>query len=258
VLVLATLGAPGPPRRRRRPWSAEPEATPASLPLTRVTAIRASAPFGSAEEAAAWLDEATEADDTVDVLLADALGLLNQALHVRAVAAGDPRSERSVSVERAAAARIGFGSGEETAAGRFADAREIDLHGRSGGSRRRQREEELRPQSRLAAVLGGRERLDVCETMLLRARVDHDAGRDREAALQLRAGLEAMRFESQDGAGDPGHESDMAELEERRPAVEAAADAAVRRELDAEEGQTVAAGLRLAERILRRRRVLGD
>ena len=66
---------------------------------------------------------------------------------------------------------------------------------RSGGSRRRRREAELQPQERLAAVLGARERFDSCETLLLRARADLDAGRMREAALQLRVGLEALLVE---------------------------------------------------------------
>lgn len=256
--MLETLGAPGPPRRRRRPRNAEPADPPASLPLTRVTAIRAAAPFDSVAEAARWLDEATEADDTVDTLIADAVGLLNRALHARAVAAGDPRSERSVSLERTAAARIGFGSGEETAAGRFAEAREIDVHGR-GGSRRRQREEELRQQSRLAALLGGREGLDVCETMLLRARVDLDAGRCREAALQLRAGVQSMLAELRGGIGDDaGHDKDMAELEERSDAVEEAATTAIGGGLSGQQREAVAVALGLAERILRRRRVLAS
>src|SRR6478735_2102610 len=83
-------------------------------------------------------------------------------------------------------------------------------------SRRRQREEELRPQERVAAVLRGREQLDTCETLLLRARSDLDAGREREAALQLRVGLEALLAELKDALADPGHEEDMAVLSERR------------------------------------------
>ena len=48
-------------------------------------------------------------------------------------------------------------------------------------------------------MLGGRERVDVCETLLLRARADLDAGREREAALQLRVGLEALLAELKGG-----------------------------------------------------------
>ena len=116
----------------------------------------------------------------------------------------DPGARRSPS-------RIGYGSGEEVAAGRFTAAREVDVRA-GGASRRRRRAEELRPQERLAAVLGGRERIDACETLLLRARADLDAGRSREAALQLRVGLEALLVELPGALADPGHEEDMATL----------------------------------------------
>ena len=127
--------------------------------------------------------------------------------------------------------RIGYGSGEEVAAGRFTEARDVDVRA-SGASRRRRREEELRPQERVAAVLGGRERIDACETLLLRARADLDAGRHREAALQLRVGLEALLVELDGALADPGHEEDMATLNERRSEVGEAANAALRGELD--------------------------
>src|SRR6476620_6597312 len=72
VLVVKTLGAPAPPaRRRRRPRQIESGAELSTLPLTRMTAVRAFAPFESEEDAARWLDEATEAEDTADVLVAD-------------------------------------------------------------------------------------------------------------------------------------------------------------------------------------------
>ena len=60
--MVKALGAPAPPaRRRRRARKVEPGADPATLPLARVTAVRAFAPFESEEDAARWLDEATEA-----------------------------------------------------------------------------------------------------------------------------------------------------------------------------------------------------
>ena len=49
----------------------------------------------------------------------------------------------------------------------------------------------LRPQERLAAILGGRDVALACEELALRARLDADAGRWREAAFQLRVALEA-------------------------------------------------------------------
>jgi hypothetical protein len=205
-------------------------------------------------EAARWLDEACEAEDTIDVLVDEGLALLNRALHAQAVAAATPRAVSELNAEVAERILIGYGSGEEVAAGRFRDARGVGVGSRT--SRRRQREEELRPQERVAALLGGREQLDACETLLLRARADLDAGRDREAALQLRVGLEALLVELKDALSDPGHEEDMATLDERRSEAGSAANAALQGDLGAEQRNQVEALLAISERILRRRRVL--
>jgi len=255
VLVVRTIGAPPPPRRRRRrPRRAEAGAEPSSLPLTRVTAIRASAPLETEEAAARWLDGAVEAEDTSDTLVADAVALLNRALHAQAVAGADPHAQE-LTPERSVAVRIGYGSGEQTACGEFAAAREIDVWA-SGASQRRRRDEELRPQERVAAVLGGRERLDACETLLPRARADLGAGRGREAALQLRVGLEALLAELEGAVRDPGHDEDMAALRERRGEAGEAANAALRGDLTPDQLGAVAELLSLCERVLRRRRVL--
>jgi hypothetical protein len=253
VLVVKTLGAP-PPRRRRRPKATEPGTDPSPLPLVRMTAIRAFAPFAEEDEAERWLDEATEAEETVDVLLGEGVALLNRALHAQAAAAADP-GLAELAPERAVAARIGYGSGEQTAAGRFSAAREVDPQA-AGASRRRRRREDLRPQERVAAVLGGRERIDACETLLLRARADLDAGRDREAALQLRVGLEALLEELKGALTDPAHEEDMGALRSRRQQVGEAANAALYGELTPERVEAITELLELCERILRRRRVL--
>lgn len=255
VLVVKALGAPAPRgRRRRRPRRVEPETEPASLPLTRVTAVRAFAPFENEEDAASWLDEATEAEDAADVLVADGVALLNRALYVHAAAAADPWG-RQLTPAQAVRVRIGYGEGEEVADSRFAAAREVDVWA-SGASRRRQREEDLRPQERLAAVLGGREQVEACETLLLRARADLDAGRVREAALQLRVGLEALLVELKGALTDPGHADDMAELGDRRAEAGEAANAALGGDLASEQAHQVRELLEICERILRRRRLL--
>ncbi len=255
VLVVRTLGAPSPPmRRRRRPRRAEPEASPSPLPLTRVTVVRASVPLASEDDATRWLDEATEAEDTVDTLVADGVRLLNRALHAQAVAGADPYGHE-VRPERAVTVRIGYGSGEEIAESTFSDAREVDVWS-SGASRRRRREEDLRPQERVAGVLGSRESLDACETLLLRARADLDGGREREAALQLRVGLEALLIELKGALADPGHEEDMGALSNRRFEAGEAANTALENELDVDQATQVRELLELCERVLRRRRVL--
>ena len=255
MLVLKTLGAPAPPlRRRRRARRAEADAEPQTLPLTRVTAIRAFAPLESGQAAQRWLEEATEAEDTVDVLLLDGIAMLNRALFAQGVAAADPHLAE-LAPESAAAARIGYGSGDELAASRFADAREIDVHA-TGTSRRQRRAEELRPQERIAAVLGERERVDACEPLLLRARADLDAGRDREAALQLRVGLEALLVELKEALADPEHERDLGTLQERRLEAGEAANAALKGDLEEDSVTAVRELLETCERVLRRRRVL--
>jgi hypothetical protein len=239
VLVLQRVGAPalGERRRRRRPAPADPE--PAPVTITRATVIRAASPFEGQAQAALWLDESSESEDGVETLTDEAIAILNRALHAQAVAAADPHM-RQLAPEQAERVLIGYGSGEETSEGRFSDARQVDV-GPRAGSRRRRREEQLRPQERVAAILRGREELDACETLLLRARADLDAGREREAELQLRVGVEALLTELDGAVDDPDHQKDMATLRERQ--AEPAS---------AETEETLA----IAERVLRRRRVL--
>jgi hypothetical protein len=256
VLVVQTIAAPPrPSRRRRRPRDSEAAAPPPEVPLARATAIRAFEPYEGAEEAAAWLATATADEAAVDAALDLGAALLNDALHAQAVAAADPQPA-AVSSERAVAVRLGYGSGEEIADGAFTAAREVDVGG--GSSPRRRRQEELRPQERVAAILRGRERFSPCEALLLRARADLDAGRRREAALQLRIGIEALLAELTEALDDDDHRADIASLEELRPAVEAAAAGALTTDLTPEAEATVRKALELAERILRRRRVLAD
>jgi hypothetical protein len=254
VLVVETLvSSPLPARRRRRARPAEESVDPPRLPLSRATAVRAE-PFERREDAEAWLQATAESDEAAEELLAEGIGLLNRALFAQAAALADPHL-RELTPESATTVRIGYGSGEEVAAGRYSEARHVDASV-SGGSRRRRRSEELRPQERVAAVLGGRERIDACETLVLRARADLDAGRDREAALQLRVGLDALLIELAGALDDPGHAEDMATLDARRDEAGTAADAALRGDLDPAQLKNVADLTALCERVLRRRRVL--
>lgn len=255
VIVLETTGAPAPPRRRRR-RSREVKAgtPPAGLPLARVTAVRASEPFDSEEEAAGWLEQASGDTEAIDVLIAEGIGLLNQALHAHAIASGDPYVQ-ALTPQRAVAVRLGYGSGEQVADGEFSAAREVDSQ-TGAATKRQQRAEELRPQERLAEVLGGRGRFDACETLVLRARYDIDGARPREATLQLRVGLEALLAELRGALDDPGHEKDIAELESRRHEAGELANRALSGDLDAEGVQQVRGLIEICERVLRRRRVL--
>lgn len=254
VLVVETHGAPPPPRRkRRRPRAATPDAEPPPLPLSRATLVRAFAAFDGEEAAGRWLEGATTEEKAIDDLVAEAVTALNQALHAHAVASAEPHPQALTS-ERAVAARLGYGSGQQVAVGESSAAREVDIH--AGASPRRRRDDELRPQERVAAVLGGRETLDACETLLLRARADLDAGRTREAALQLRVGIEALLVELPDALDDPDHEADMAAIKSRRDGAVELATSALSGDLDPTESAGLADLLSLCERVLRRRRIL--
>jgi hypothetical protein len=254
VLVLETLGAPAPARRRRRRSREADSSAPAPLPLTRATVVRAFLPFGAEKEASRWLSEAIEAEASIDSLVSEGVDVLNRALHAHAAASGDPHVQ-TVTPGRAVAVRLGYGSGEEVANGEFTAAREVDIQGGST-SKRQQRAEELRPQERLAAVLGGRERFDACETLVPRVRADLDAGRTREAALQLRVALEALLAELRGALADPGHEQDLATLNARRHQTGELANATLRGDLDAEQTEQLRELTEICERVLRRRRVL--
>jgi len=255
VLVIEMLGAPAPSRRRRRrPREANSRVLPATVPLARITVIRASHSFVAEEEAQRWLNDVLEDENSFDVLVAESTAVVSHALHVNAVVSENPPPPPT-SPEHATAVRIGFGSGEQVADGEWIRASVVDMG--PARSRRQQRTQELRPQERIAAVLGGREQLDACETLLLRARADLDAGRSREAALQLRIALNALLVELPDTVDDPGHSEDMATLESRRDEATAAADSAIQGDLSATQLTSVAEVLELCERVLRRRRVLG-
>ncbi len=102
-------------------------------------------------------------------------------------------------------------------------------------------------------MLAGREPIDVCETLLLRARADLDQGRPREAALQLRVGLEALLAELPGRAG-ADQEDDLAALDARRDATIATAEDALRgRRCRRNDRPRLAETLRICERVLRRR-----
>ncbi len=257
VLVIETLGAPPPARRRRkRPRGAEIGEPPPELPVARATVVLAFDEFEDEQAAEAWLSQTTASEEAIDRLVEQGIDELNQALHTQSVASGDPYPQ-TVTPARAVVVRIGFGGGEALVDGAFTSAHQVDP-GLGPTSRRRQRDEELRPQQRLAAVLGGREQLDTCETLLLRARADFNAGRHREAALQLRVGLEALLVELRGTLGDSGHEEDMATLAARRHEAGELANAALNAGLDSEQVISLGELLATSERVLRRRRVLGS
>lgn len=191
VLVLTTLAAPasaGPRLRRARAKDVPGDPDPAPLPLTRVTVIRPR-PFADEAAAESWLDQVSGDRELAAALASETIVRLNRALHAHRTAAGDP-TVADVDASRALAVRFGFGTGDEVADGRWRRARELPDKHRRGLLQRDY--EAMRPQERVAAVLGGRERVGAHEELIVRARGDVDAGRLATAALGLHAALEAL------------------------------------------------------------------
>jgi tetratricopeptide (TPR) repeat protein len=240
VLVLGTLAAPE--RRRLRGRRARPveEAEPEPVPTSRATVVRPE-PFGSREEAGAWLEGLRANASAMKGELDRALQILNRALRAHRAAAADPWLGE-VSEERALVARIGYGRGEAIAEGRYGEALELPR----AGARRVKRSMEA-PEERFAALLGARSEALVGEELVLRARADLAAGRPREAALQARVALEALVAEL------PGEAS----LPDLRGAVAEAAGAALRGELGVAETASIEEAVQAMEAALRRHRLHG-
>ena len=245
MLVCETLGAPPQARRRRartRPAPRSPGATP--LPLTRLTVV-ATRDLGDAAAAQAWLGELEGTPEAADAFVDRALRVVNRALRAQAAAARDPYV-REVTAAGAVTTRIGYGEGELVADGRWTEAREVER----AEPRRRRRGAPEESQERVAAVLGGHEEPAASETLLLRARLDLEQGQSREAALQLRAGIEALVGEtSEAGRGS----EEVEELRRREPELADLAAAGARGQLGPDRAEWLAETLRLCERILARR-----
>ena len=186
------------PRPRRVKAVKAPE--PAAVDVTRATVIDA-APLYERDAAEAWLERAAGARS--DEVVADALAVLNRAVAAQRVSAVDPLLA-DADPARALVVRVGYGLGEQVAEGDWESARELPT------SERRSRA--LVPQQRLAALLSGRDVALACEELALRARGDLDAGRQREAAMQLHLALEAAvaELESWRGRSDIGERIDEA------------------------------------------------
>jgi hypothetical protein len=219
------------------------------VPVTRLTVIPAEE--RAAGEAERELDSLAGDAEAAEATVLDGLRAANRLLRAHRIATQDPYGHE-IGRSAPVAVRIGFGTGGELADGRWTRALEIPAP-----ERRRRRTDALRPQERLAELLAGREPIDLCETLLLRARADLDQGRAREAALQLAAGLDALLAELPDRAG-PGQDADLASLRERQESVRRLATQAIRTEPTGEQVEEAADTLAICERFLRRRQALRE
>jgi hypothetical protein len=175
------LGAPRPRRRAgRRSKPVEP-GDPGETPVTRVTVTG-----GRLEDSAqgsAWLNEMMSGEGAAEVR--EATRIVNRALSALRAAAGDPLVQ-DIGASKALAVRLGHGTGDELADGRWTEAKEL-------GRPRRGRLDDVDPQSRVAAVLAGRDEVHPAETLMLRARLDLQQGRRAEARYGLHAARAALQ-----------------------------------------------------------------
>jgi hypothetical protein len=207
--------------------------------------IDVGAPFARVEQAREWLRGAGEQQ------LAAGLAVLNRALHAFRLVTADPYVH-AVTLSHALVARIGYGAGEQVADGLWTEALELDA-----SPRRRRRGTLLAPQAALAAQLGGRRAALACEELALRARLDVDHDRPREAALQLLTALDAALAEL---AVDPAADAlgpRLAELQAQHEPVAGAAAAALAGPLGDGETEAVAFALARLEAALRARALAG-
>jgi hypothetical protein len=245
--VFTTLGAPERRSRlaKRKPRrQAEPEPEPALVSTGRATIIDVGLPFGTEGEAQSWLAGAGEEH------LGEGLAVLNRALHAFRLVTADPYVN-SVARDAALVARIGYGGGDQVADGLWTDALELELR-----TERQRRAKVLTPQARLAAVLNGRERALACEDLTLRARLDIDHGREREAALQVLVALDATIAEVATDPTAPTLSKRLDELRGMREGVTKAGQQALAGPLDEESREVVDFTLGRIEAILRARAVI--
>jgi hypothetical protein len=250
VIVVKTLGAKldlGGRRSlgRRRPSRAEPGEEAEPLTVTRVTVIRGQ-PLGDVETAREWL-AGCEQPDVADGEVAKALGILNKAIHAHRLAAADPYAG-DVSLARARRIRLGYGVGNDVVDGRWRDAYSVPPQ-----VTRRSRRRMLAPEEPLALMLGGRRPTYPSEELLLRARLDLDQGRNREAALQARAAHASLEAEL---SGQEGAERAGKTIKDQGEPLGRIATAALAGELADEQVGRLEEIVLAMERVARRRRHL--
>ena len=263
VLVVETLGAP-PPRRagagaaRSRPSrragrrSCRSPGRPRCAPPS---------PSTSEEEAQRWLRRRPPPTRRPSTRSSRRGSPCSTAPSTpRPPPSGDPLP-RQLTPARAVAVRIGYGSGEEVAAGRFtarprrSTSRPPAARAAGGAS------EELRPAGARRGR-AGRPRADRRLRDAAAARPRRPRRRSRRARPPCSSGSGSRRCWSSSTArwSTPATSEDMAELEERRKAVGAAANAALARRPRAPSGpqrrSEASCSRDRASAILRRRRVL--
>lgn len=239
VIVAATER---PRRRFRRSRRRKQDA--ATIPATRLTVVEAD-PL-DVPDPERWLAGADG-----PAVLDDAISVLQRLLHLSAIAANDPHP-RPLRLRDLTRATLAYGTGHEGSEGRWTAGRRLSVPA-DRPERVRRSGRGLGSEERLAELLGGRDAVLAAEPLTLRARQDLDAGRVREAALQLRIATEVAIAELEPWRAAPRLDDALRELRDARGAVAEIAAAAVRGGLEDEQIETVRSVLATLTRALERR-----
>lgn len=215
VVVLSTVGAARKSRLGKRSRTRPTDAEPAPVAVTRATVVDPVS-LSSEGQAKAWLGELDP-----DREAAAATAVLNRVLFAHRVAGATPHLHE-VSPTQALVLRAGYGEGEQVADGLWVQARELVLSQKRAG----RRATVLRPHERLALLLSGRDKPLQCEELVLRARLDLDAGRVALAAIELDRAYAAALIELASEQRDDLHQR-IQELASLTPGIEEAATAAL-------------------------------
>jgi hypothetical protein len=203
VLIVQELDAPRPQRRGRRRARSVAPGDPEQVPVTRVTVT--GGPFDDAEAGSAWMKETLRDRERGTKELRDATRIVNRALSALRAQARDPLVQE-IGATKALAIRLGHGTGEELAEGRWTEASQLPPPHRG-------RLDDVESQSRVAAVLAGKDEVHPAETLMQRARLDAQQGREAEARHGLRAARAAL--EEEPGPRRDQLMKELAAIEER-------------------------------------------
>jgi hypothetical protein len=202
-MIVEELGAPRPKRRAGRRSKPVESSDPGETPVTRVTVTGEQ--LENPAQGSAWLKEMMGSGGQGAAEVREATRIVNRALSALRAAARDPLVQE-VGATKALAVRLGHGTGDELAEGRWTEAREL-------ARPRRGRLDDVDPQSRVAAVLAGRDEVHPAETLMLRARLDLQQGRRAEARFGLRAARAALQ--EQPGSRQKELLDELAAIEEK-------------------------------------------
>lgn len=224
-----------------------------TVSVTVVTVILADQPLESEAAGDGWLDRFDDSDLTGDQL-DEAVATLDRVRAADAAASGVPVGAPT-RLDQVLAGRIGYGEGDQVASGRFLDAVDVDARGDTE-NKRRERAARTGATARTAAILGGRDTAGACEVLIPRIRFDFDSGNQEAALAMIAPAIEATIAELEFALEDEDHERDLDQLEEMLPGLGGILERTLGDQTEEADLEKAEQALNVAERVLRRYRIL--